>query len=91
MLNNSYFTIYNKSLDIFYKNLDFYINKSNEDFLNDYKLVNSKKITGYMLYVREYYKNNTVNTKKEISEKWKEISSEKKKEYKKKAKKKIKH
>ena len=72
MLNNSYFEIYNNSFDIFYKNLEFYLTDNKETFKKKYSIVNSKKITGYMLYVREYYKKNNShkNSKKNISKEW---------------------
>lgn len=79
MLNNSYFIIYNNSFDIMYENLKFYINDKKEDFKKNYELKNSKKITGYMLFVRDYYKKSS--DKKEISNKWKTLDIEKKKEY----------
>lgn len=75
MLNNSYFEIYNNSFDIFYKNLEFYLTDDKETFKKKYKIVNSKKITGYMLYVREYYKKNNShkNSKKNISKEWEKL------------------
>lgn len=79
MLNNSYFIIYNNSFDIMYKNLNFYINDKKEDFKKNYELKNSKKITGYMLFVRDYYKKSS--DKKKISNIWKTLDIEKKKEY----------
>lgn len=79
MLNNQYFIIYNNSFDLIYKNLKFYINEELETFKKNYILKNSKKITGYMLYVRDYYKDN--NKKKEITENWKQISETEKKKY----------
>ena len=87
MLNNSYFEIYNNSFDIFYKNLNFYINDDKEKFKRKYEIVNSKKITGYMLFVREYYKKNSShkNSKKNISIEWERLKN--KDEYNDKAKK----
>jgi len=75
MLNNSYFEIYNNSFDIFYKNLEFYLTDNKETFKKKYSIVNSKKITGYMLYVREYYKKNNShkNSKKNISKEWEKL------------------
>lgn len=75
MLNNSYFEIYNNSFDIFYKNLEFYLTDDKETFKKKYRIVNSKKITGYMLYVREYYKKNNShkNSKKNISKEWEKL------------------
>ena len=78
MINNSYFIIYNKSFNIIHENLKFYINEDLETFKKNYELKNSKKITGYMLFVRDYYKKDKNNKKKEISIKWKELSKEKK-------------
>lgn len=78
MLNNNYFKIYNKSFDIFYKNLEFYLNDDKESFKKKYEIINSKKITGYMLYVREYYKKNNTsnkNSKKNISEQWDKLEN----------------
>lgn len=81
MLNNSYFIIYNNSFDIIHENLKFYINEEREVFKKNYELKNSKKITGYMLFVRDYYKKDSNNKKKEISLKWKKLSIEERTEY----------
>lgn len=81
MLNNSYFIIYNNSFDMLYNNLKFYINENKKDFKKDYELKNSKKITGYMLFVREYYKLNKNNEKKEIFKIWKHLEDDKKEKY----------
>lgn len=81
MLNNSYFIIYNNSFNILHENLKFYINENLETFKKHYELKNSKKITGYMLFVRDYYKEENKNKKKEISEKWNLLTKEEKKKY----------
>lgn len=83
MLNNSYFTIYNESFDIIYNNLNFYINDDIKNFKRKYIINNSKKITGYMLYVREYYKLNKSdkNSKRDISLKWEKLNNKDKEKY----------
>lgn len=81
MINNSYFIIYNNSFDIIHENLKFYINEKKEIFKKNYELKNSKKITGYMLFVRDYYKKDSDNKKKEISTKWKKLDKNEKNKY----------
>lgn len=81
MINNSYFIIYNKSFDIIHESLKFYINEEKEVFKKNYELKNSKKITGYMLFVRDYYKKDSNNKKKEISIKWKKLDKKERNEY----------
>lgn len=81
MINNSYFIIYNKSFDIIHESLKFYINEEKEVFKKNYELKNSKKITGYMLFVRDYYKKDSNNKKKEISVKWKKLDKKERNEY----------
>ena len=93
MLNNEYFRIYNESLDIIYDSLSNLL-KEKEPFIEHYTLYNHKKITDYMLFVRDFYKKskqdnmprNIQNKSKYIAELWKNLNEVERKEYKDKAK-----
>jgi len=90
MLNNEYYRIYNESLDIIYDSLSELL-KEKESFIEHYTLYNNKKITDYMLFVRDFYKNKNKNTNdntniknksKYISLLWKNLDKDEKKRYK---------
>ena len=93
MLNNEYFRIYNESLDIIYDSLSNLL-KEKEPFIEHYTLYNHKKITDYMLFVRDFYKKskqdsmpkNIQNKSKYIADLWKNLNEVERKEYKDKAK-----
>ena len=83
MLNNEYFRIYNESLDVIYDSLSDLL-KEKEPFIEHYTLYNHKKITDYMLFVRDFYKNNNEiinikNKSKYISILWKDLNIDEKK------------
>jgi len=93
MLNNQYYKIYNESLLIIFDSLsDLLIKK--EPFIENYTIYNNKKITDYMLFVRDFYKNpkeknkehNIKNKSKYISILWKNLDKKEKLIYKIKAK-----
>jgi hypothetical protein len=90
MLNNQYYTIYNDSLDIIYDSLTDLIITDKTNFIQNYTLYNNKKITDYMLFVRDFYKTqdfskmediNIKNKSKYISVLWKNLDPDKKKLY----------
>ena len=90
MLNNEYYRIYNESLEIIFDSLSEVL-KEKELFIEHYTLYNNKKITDYMLFVRDFYKNRTnedkinnniKNKSKYISLLWKDLGLEEKKKYK---------
>tara|TARA_B110001454_G_C12719968_1_gene434263 strand:+ start:3009 stop:3533 length:525 start_codon:yes stop_codon:yes gene_type:complete len=92
MLNNEYFRIYNESLDVIYDSLSDLL-KEKEPFIEHYTLYNHKKITDYMLFVRDFYKKskqndvpqNIQNKSKYIAHLWKNLNEVERKEYKDKA------
>jgi hypothetical protein len=96
MLNNEYYKIYNESLLIIFDSLNNLLIEK-ESFINNYTLYNNKKITDYMLFVRDFYKNkkdkhnNIMNKSKYISILWKELDKDEKKKYKIKAEKMLKY
>ena len=92
MINNEYYRIYNESLILIYDSLSELL-KEKEPFIEHYTLYNNKKITDYMLFVRDFYKNqnnneiiNIKNKSKYISILWKDLDIDEKKKYKIKAK-----
>lgn len=94
MINHEYYRIYNESLIIMYNSLSELL-KEKESFIEYYTLYNNKKITDYMLFVRDFYKNknknndkitNIKNKSKYISLLWKNLDIDQKKKYKIKAK-----
>jgi len=92
MINNEYYRIYNESLIIIFDSLSELL-KEKESFIEYYTLYNNKKITDYMLFVRDFYKNrnndeiiNIKNKSKYISILWKNLDIDEKKKYKIKAK-----
>jgi hypothetical protein len=94
MLNNQYYKIYNESLLIIFDSLSDLLVKK-EPFIENYTIYNNKKITDYMLFVRDFYKNpmeknkehtNIKNKSKYISILWKNLDKKEKLIYKIKAK-----
>jgi tRNA G10 N-methylase Trm11 len=94
MLNNQYYKIYNESLLIIFDSLSDLLVKK-EPFIENYTIYNNKKITDYMLFVRDFYKNpneknkehtNIKNKSKYISILWKILDKKEKLIYKIKAK-----
>tara|TARA_B110000285_G_C15113975_1_gene612903 strand:+ start:515 stop:1048 length:534 start_codon:yes stop_codon:yes gene_type:complete len=90
MLNNQYYSIYNDSLSIIYDSLSELIITEKKTFVDNYTLYNNKKITDYMLFVRNFYKNKETydlselkisNKSKYISILWKELDINEKKKY----------
>ena len=90
MLNNEYYRIYNESLEIIFDSLSELL-KEKKPFIEHYTLYNNKKITDYMLFVRDFYKNRTKeqkinnnikNKSKYIALLWKNLDKEEKKKYK---------
>jgi uncharacterized protein (DUF1499 family) len=88
MINNEYYRIYNESLIILYDSFSELL-KEKEPFIEHYTLYNNKKITDYMLFVRDFYKNknndeiiNIKNKSKYISILWKDLGIDEKKKYK---------
>ena len=88
MLNNEYFRIYNESLDIIYDSLSDLL-KEKELFIEHYTIYNHKKITNYMLFVRDFYKKskqdnmteNIQNKSKYIANIWKNLNEKERKKY----------
>ena len=90
MLNNQYYSIYNDSLNIIYDSLSELIITEKKTFVENYTLYNNKKITDYMLFVRNFYKNKETynldetkvsNKSKYISLLWKDLDINEKKQY----------
>ena len=87
-MSKEYIELYNNSLgdflDIFSKNY----NLDTNELKDKYTYVYSKKLTGYMLFVQDMYKNNVLdstekftNNSKIISNKWKTLDKNIKKGY----------
>jgi hypothetical protein len=90
---NDYVNLYNNSMSEF---IDIFAKKYNLDIKkvkDDYKYVHKKRMTGYMLFVKDMYQQKNIDTdikftnnSKIISQKWKTIDKETKKKYNDKAK-----
>jgi len=90
MLNNQYYTIYNESLNTIYDSLSELIITEKTTFVQNYTLYNNKKITDYMLFVRNFYKKqdltkmediNIKNKSKYISLLWNNLDQTEKEKY----------
>ena len=88
-----YIDIYNKSIGNFLEHFSKKYNLEANKIKEEYTYVYTKKLTGYMLFVKDMYKNNIINNNmlfknnsKLISQKWKTLDPKIKKEYNDKAK-----
>jgi hypothetical protein len=75
---NDYVNIFNESMEEFLNIFSNIYNLNNKDLIKKYKYSHKKKRTGYMLFIKDLYKEKKVNTNinftknsKIISEKWK--------------------
>lgn len=87
MTEEIYINIFNTSLDLFLKDVSTNYNLDKEDLYEIYKYNNMKKVSGYMLFVKEIYKTtdfidkNFTDNSKIISVKWKTMTNTEKEKY----------
>jgi len=88
-----YVNLYNDSLFEFINIISKKYNLDSKKVKDEYKYVHTKKMTGYMLFVKDMYKQNNIdndvkftNNSKIISQKWKALDKDSKKVYNDKAK-----
>ena len=91
MTEEVYINIFNNSLDAFLNNVSKEYKLDKEELNETYKYNNMKKVSGYMLFVKEIYKTTEftnkkfVDNSKIISKKWKLMTVLEKEKYNKKA------
>lgn len=79
--NKEYINLYNKSITNFIDNLtDRYSNLEN-DIKEKYLYSDKKNTTGYILFIKDMYKENKNIDKKTLSKKWKELNKVEKQKY----------
>ena len=91
MTEEAYINIFNTSLDSFLNAVSDNYDLDKEELDETYKYNNMKKVSGYMLFVKDFYKfqhrdyhitnQKFVNDSKIISEKWKVMTSIEKEKY----------